>query len=175
VAQGHVMDNIELTQPSTHYREPLLLMRNRKGRFEDVSLLSGDIFHERLAARGTAFGDLNNDGFVDVAINCNDGPAVILMNRGGNGNHWLLVNTIGARSNRDGIGASVRLVSSSGEEQQGFVSTAGSYASASDKRIHFGLGQAAGVRMLEIAWPSGAIQRIESIEADQVLTVREQT
>jgi enediyne biosynthesis protein E4 len=70
VAQGHVMDNIELTQPSTHYREPLLLMRNRKGKFEDVWSLSGDIFHVGLVARGAAFGDLNNDGFVDVAINC---------------------------------------------------------------------------------------------------------
>ena len=173
VAQGHVMDNIELTQPATHYREPLLLMRNRKGKFEDVSPLSGDIFHVGLAARGAAFGDLNNDGFVDVAINCNDGPAVILMNRGGNGNHWLLVNAIGTRSNRDGIGAGIRVVSSSGEEQRGFVSTAGSYASASDKRVHFGLGQASGVRLLEIAWPSGTIQRLENVVTDQVLTVRE--
>jgi hypothetical protein len=173
VAQGHVMDNIELTQPSSHYREPMLLMRNQKGKFEDVSKLSGSIFQVELAARGAAFGDLNNDGYMDVAVNCNDGPAVILMNRGGNGNHWLIVNTIGTRSNRDGIGTTIRLVSLSGEEQQGFVSTAGSYASASDKRVHFGLGSASGVRMLEITWPGGTVQRIEGVAIDQVLTVRE--
>jgi len=173
VAQGHVMDNIELTQPSARYREPLLLMHNRQGKFEDVSASSGDVFKVPLAARGAAFGDLNNDGFPDVAINCNDGPAVILMNRGGNGNHWLIVNTIGTRSNRDGIGAALRLVSSSGEEQYGFVSTAGSYASSNDKRVHFGLGQATQVKLLEIQWPSGKLQKLEQIEADQILTVRE--
>jgi hypothetical protein len=134
---------------------------------------SGSIFQVPLAARGAAFGDLNNDGSVDVAINCNDGPALVLMNQGGTGNHWLLVNTIGTRSNRDGIGAAVRLVSESGAEQHAFVSTSGSYASSSDKRVHFGLGQDSKVRLLEISWPSGAIQRLENIRADQVLTVRE--
>jgi hypothetical protein len=173
VAQGHVMDNIALTQPSTHYREPLLLMRNRNGKFEDVSALSGDIFRLPLAARGAAFGDLNNDGSIDVAVNCNDGPALVLMNRGGNGNHWLLVNTIGTKSNRDGIGATIRLVSASGEVQYGFVSTSGSYASACDKRVHFGLGQATAVSLLEITWPSGTVQKIENLKADQVLTIRE--
>jgi hypothetical protein len=173
VAQGHVMDNIELTQPSTHYREPLLLMRNQKGKFEDVSALSGDVFRLPLAARGAAFGDLNNDGSIDVAVNCNDGPALVLMNRGGNGNHWLLVNTIGTKSNRDGIGTTIRLVSAAGAVQYGFVSTSGSYASACDKRVHFGLGQASTVSLLEITWPSGTVQKIEKVKADQVLTVTE--
>lgn len=173
VAQGHVMDNIELTQPTARYREPLLLLRNRKGKFEDVSGLSGDVFKASFAARGAAFGDLNNDGLIDIAINCNDGPAVVLMNRGGNGNHWLIVDTIGTRSNRDGIGATIRVVSSPGDEQYGFVSTAGSYASANDKRVHFGLGRASEVQLLEILWPSGKVQRLEHIKADQLLTVRE--
>jgi hypothetical protein len=173
VVQGHVMDNIELTQPATHYREPLLLMRNRQSGFEDVSKRMGSVFQVPLAARGAAFGDLNNDGSVDIAINCNDGPALVLMNQGGTGNHWLLVNTIGTRSNRDGIGAAVRLVSDAGAEQHAFVSTAGSYASSNDKRVHFGLGQDSKVRLLEIAWPSGVTQRLENIRADQVLTVRE--
>jgi enediyne biosynthesis protein E4 len=173
VVQGHVMDNIELTQPSSRYREPLLLMRNRKGRFEDVSRQNGQVFQVSLAARGAAFGDLNNDGLVDVAINCNDGPALVLMNRGGNGNHWLLVNTIGSRSNRDGIGAQIRLVSRSVGEQFGFVSTGGSYVSASDKRVHFGLGQDSIVRLVEIKWPSGVVQRLENVRADQILTVKE--
>jgi len=173
VVQGHVMDNIELSQPSFRYREPLLLMRNRKGKFEDVSKESGDIFQTAFAARGAAFGDLNNDGFLDVAVNCNDGPALVLFNRGGNGNHWLMMNTVGTRSNRDGIGASIRMVLDANFEQYGFVSTAGSYASASDKRVHFGLGSFRTARLIEIAWPSGIVQRLENVKADQVLTVKE--
>jgi hypothetical protein len=110
---------------------------------------------------------------VDIAINCHDGAALVLMNQGGTGNHWLLLNTIGTRSNRDGIGGGLRLVSESGAEQHAFVSTSGSYASASDKRVHFGLGQNSRVRLLEITWPSGAVQYLENIKADQVLTVRE--
>lgn len=173
VAQGHVMDNIELTQPPASYREPLLLMRNQQGRFEDVSRQSGAVFQVALASRGAAFGDLNNDGSVDIAVNCNDGPALVLMNRGGNGNHWLVVNTEGTRSNRGGIGARLRVVSQSGAEQHAFVSTAGSYASANDRRVHFGLGQDSSVRLLEITWPSGSVQRLENVKADQVLTIRE--
>ncbi len=173
VVQGHVMDNIELTQPAFRYREPLVLMRNRKGKFEDVSKECGRIFQTALAARGAAFGDLNNDGFVDVAINCNDGPALVLMNQGGNGYHWLIVNTVGTRSNRDGIGARIRLVLDDGFEQHGFVSTAGSYASASDKRVHFGLGAYTVARLLEITWPGGTVQRVQNVKADQVITLKE--
>ena len=95
------------------------------------------------------------------------------MNRGGNGNHWLMVNTIGTKSNRDGIGARIRVVSPSGLEQHGFVSTAGSYASASDKRVHFGLGRDNFASLVEITWPSGTVQRQERVKADQILTVRE--
>ena len=173
VGQGHVMDNVELTEPSVKYREPLLLLRNQAGKFDNVSAQSGAPFQQLLAARGVAFGDLNNDGFVDIAINCNDGPALVLLNQGGNGNHWLLVNTVGSASNREGIGASLRLVTESGLEQHGYVSTAGSYLSASDKRVHFGLGRDRLVRLLEIIWPGGTVQRLEKIPADQILTVQE--
>src|SRR5205807_4238291 len=131
VVQGHVMDNIELTQPSARYRESLLLMRNRKGKFEDVSRQSGPVFELPLAARGAAFGDLNNDGCVDVAVNCNDGPAIVLHNRGNSGNHWLMLNLTGTSSNRDAIGSKIRLVTDSGQQQTRFASTAGSYISAS--------------------------------------------
>ena len=175
VAQGHVMDNIELTEPTLRYREPPLLLRNNGTRFQDVSSQSGPAFQIPIAARGAAFGDLNNDGFIDIAINCNDGPAIILRNQGGNGNHWLLVNLIGSASNRDGIGAKLRLVTEDGTERFSFVSTAGSYLSASDKRAHFGLGPSKKIRLLEITWPSGKIQRLDSIVADQVLTVHEPT
>ena len=174
VVQGHVMDNIELTQPPVRYKEPPLLLRNRQGKFEDVSRNAGEVFQIPLAARGAAFGDINNDGFVDVAISCNDGPAILLMNRGGNGNHWLMVNTVGAKSNRDGIGSRVRLISESGAEQHGYVSTGSSYLSASDKRVHFGLGKDRSVRLLEITWPSGTVQQIKNLAADRVITVKEE-
>ena len=173
VAQSHVMDNIELTRPSTRYREPMLLLRNRQGRFEDVSKGRGSAFEIPRAARGVAFGDLNNDGFIDAAVNCLNGPAVLLRNEGGNGNQWLAIDTIGTTSNRDGIGAKLRLVSESGLEQYGYVSTAGSYQSANDKRVHFGLGKEKTARLLEITWPSGAMQRLQNIPAGRILTVKE--
>ncbi len=173
VAQGHVMDNIELTQPALRYREPLLLLRNIRGKFTDVSKESGVPIQVPRVARGIAVGDIDNDGFLDVAINCNDGHAVVLRNQGGNGNHWLVVKLAGMKSNRDGIGAKLRLVADKGSEQHAFVSTAGSYLSASDKRVHFGLGSAKKVRLLEITWPSGTMQRFESLAADQVLVVKE--
>jgi hypothetical protein len=172
VGQGHVMDNIQLTQPSVSYLEPPLLMRNTDGRFVSVSNQSGPPFLIPLASRGVAIGDLNNDGWPDIVINCNDRPAVILMNQGGNGNHWLLVNTVGTVSNRDGLGARIRVVTASGE-QFVYVSTAGSYLSASDKRAHFGLGGNPVVKLVEITWPSGAVQRLEDVKADQIVTVRE--
>ena len=89
VAQGHVIDNIELMQPGLRYKEPVQLLRNVNSKFQDVSMASGPAFLAPVAGRGAAFGDLNNDGFVDVAVNCNDGAAMVLMNRGGNGNHWI--------------------------------------------------------------------------------------
>jgi hypothetical protein len=116
---------------------------------------------------------LNNDGWVDIVINCNNGPAVILENQRVGGNHWLLVDTKGTRSNRDGIGAYVRLVAESGEEQYAMVSTASSYLSSNDKRVHFGLGRDRRAKLLEIAWPSGKVQTLENVAADQILTVRE--
>jgi len=173
VAQGHVMDNIQLTEPTLRYLEPPLLLRNDQGRFSDVSPQGGSIFTTPIAARGAAFGDLDNDGLVDVAINCNDGPAIILRNRVGHGNHWLALNLIGSTSNRDAIGSRIRLLTESGQQQTRFVSTAGSYISASDKRAHFGLGSSKKIRLIEITWPSGIVQRLESVAVDQILTVKE--
>jgi hypothetical protein len=173
IAQGHVMDNIELTQPSIRYKEPPLLMRNTGSRFTDVSASAGKPFRAAMSSRGVAFGDLNNDGFPDLVINCHDAPAMVLLNQGGNGNHWLMVHTIGNESNRDGIGARLKLVSESGKSQYGYVTTAGSYLSASDKRVHFGLGTDRSAMTLEITWPSGTVQRMENIKADQLLIIHE--
>ena len=173
IAQGHVMDNIEYTRPSTKYKEPMLLLRNQEGKFVNVSKGRGDAFEIPRASRGVAFGDLDNDGHIDISVNVLNGPAVILRNEGGDGNHWLLVNTVGTAGNRDGIGARIRIVSESGLEQHGLVTTAGSYQSSNDKRVHFGLGQDTMVKLLEITWPGGAVQTLRNVKADQVLTVKE--
>ena len=120
-----------------------------------------------------AVGDLNNDGWVDIVMNCNNGPAVILQNRKPTGNHWLIVDTIGTRGNRDGIGAQIRLAAESGRQQFAMVTTGSSYLSSNDKRVHFGLGASSKVKLLEVTWPSGKVQRLENLAADRILTVRE--
>jgi hypothetical protein len=109
---------------------------------------------------------------VDIALNCNE-QAAVLIEWSGNANHWLLVDTVGTRSNRDGIGAQVRIVTQDGKQQYGLVSSAGSYLSASDKRVHFGLGGNTIVKSLEIHWPSGIVQTLSNVKADQLLVVRE--
>jgi enediyne biosynthesis protein E4 len=172
VGQGHVMDNINLTQPDVLYLEPPLLLRNMGKMFADVSGSSGPVFHTPLGVRGVAFGDLDNDGFIDIVLNCNDAAALVLHNNG-NHNHWLIVNTIGTKSNRDGIGAQLRLLTEDGREQYAVVTTASSYLSASDKRVYFGLGRAAVIKQLDITWPSGLVQHFAGVKANQIFVVRE--
>jgi hypothetical protein len=174
VAQGHVLDTIQLTFPHLRYLQPLLLLHNEHGKkFADVSANSGEVFKQKWAARGLAVGDLNNDGALDVVFTTNNGPAYVLRNEGGNRNHWLTLHLVGHKSNRDGIGAEVKIVSASGASQYATVSTAGSYLSASDRRVHFGLGFDTSVNLVEIHWPSGIVQRLENIQTNQILTVNE--
>jgi hypothetical protein len=172
VAQSHVMDNIEYFQGNVRYLEPLLLLRNVQGRFADVSPQSGEPFQHLQAARGAAFGDLDNDGQIDIVVSCLDGKPMVLHNQGSS-NHWIAIRTVGTVSNRDGIGARLHLVSESGANQFGSVSSGGSYFSSNDLRVHFGLGGDKAVRSLEIAWPSGIVQTLHDIQADQIITVRE--
>jgi hypothetical protein len=173
IGQGHVMDNIQLTQPDVRYLEPPMLLRNEAKMFVDVSAKSGPIFQSSLAARGVAFGDLDEDGFIDIALNCNGEPAVLLENAG-KGNHWLIVDTIGTKSNRDGIGAQLHLTGEDGKQQYAVVSTASSYLSASDKRVYFGLGSSTTAKALEIRWPSGIVQNFVHLGADRVVIAREE-
>jgi hypothetical protein len=174
IAQGHVLDTIQLTFPHLKYLQPPLLLRNEAGkRFKDISADSGPIFQKKWAARGLAVGDIDNDGRLDVAVTTNNGPAYVLKNRDSNAGHWLTLNLIGTKSNRDGIGAEIKLVTASGREQYATVTTGGSYLSASDKRAHFGLGDDNSTRVVEIRWPSGIVQRLENVAANQILTVTE--
>jgi hypothetical protein len=113
-----------------------------------------------------AFGDLNNDGWMDAVLTVLGGHPIVLMNRGGN-RHWLTITLRGTRSNRDGLGARVRV-----NGQTRFATTAGSYLSANDKRLHFGLGDSH-VAVIEVWWPSGIHQEVKDVRADQFLEVRE--
>jgi enediyne biosynthesis protein E4 len=172
IAQGHDLDTIELTFPNFHYREPMLLARNNQGTFVDVSADAGDVFKQAWVGRGMATGDLDNDGRLDAVVTTNDGPLHILHNETTSSNHWLLLNLIGHKSNRDAIGAEVKLVTPAGSQLQ-TVTTTGSYLSSSDKRVHFGLGAATSAQTIEIRWPSGIRQTLKDVSADQILRVDE--
>jgi enediyne biosynthesis protein E4 len=172
IAQGHDLDTIELTSPQLHYREPMLLARNTGHGFVDVSAASGGVFHEAWAARGLATGDLDNDGRIDAVVSTNDGPAHVIRNETKTENHWLTLKLVGHKSNRDAIGAVVKIVTPKGS-QYATVSTASSYLSSSDKRVHFGLGSATVAGAVEIHWPSGINQVLKDVHADQIRQVDE--
>ena len=170
-ANSHVNDNIgfEMNVP---FQQRNSIFANAGDRFVDVSASAGEDFQVAAAHRGCAFGDLDNDGRIDVVVSRFDGPAEVFRNVSPGGNHWLLVKTVGTRSNRDGIGAQIRLESASGV-QYNHVTTSVGYASSSSRRVHFGLGQDTVVTRLEIRWPSGVRQELRNVPADQILTVRE--
>jgi hypothetical protein len=172
VAQAHVMDTIELNYPQLRYREPMLLARNTGQGFVDVSNQSGAAFHEPWASRGLAIGDIDNDGRLDAVITENGGPMHILHNETNTQNHWLTLDMVGHKSNRDAIGAAVKIVTAQGE-QHATVTTCGSYLSSSDKRLHFGLGLQSTVKEIDIRWPSGISQTLHDVKGGQVLRIEE--
>ena len=155
-------------------RQPDTLFENVDGKeFRDVSTQVGADFSHAGFQRGSAFVDLNNDGFPDLVVTSLFERPRILMNSADNGYHWLLVNTIGRRSNRDGIGAVMKLTTGSGRTLYNHVTTSGGFMSSSDKRVHFGLGSEKAIESLEIRWPSGVVQTLKKVKADQILTVTE--
>jgi hypothetical protein len=150
-----------------------MLLRNERGkRFVDVSATSGEAFHEEWAARGLAIGDINSDGQLDAVVTSNDGPAYVLLNQTKTSNHWLILNLVGVKSNRDAIGAEVKVSTSEGD-QFATVTTSSSYQSSGDKRLHFGLGSADSIRQIEIRWPSGIRQVLSNQKPDRILIITE--
>jgi enediyne biosynthesis protein E4 len=173
IVQSHVMDTIHLQEPHLHYRESPVLLRNQMGRqFVDVSAESGEVFQQKWAARGMATGDINNDGKIDVVVTSNNGPAWVLMNETPTSNHWITLKLAGVKSNRDAIGAQVEIETEEGR-QYGTVTTASSYESSSDSRLHFGLGKAKVVKTIRIQWPSRIVQTLSNVKVDQILRITE--
>jgi hypothetical protein len=170
-ANSHVSENAGLN-PQQYYRQRNAVFLNLKnGTFADLSTRAG--LTDVAAHRGCAFGDLNNDGKVDIVISAIGSPAELLYNTSPSSNHWIAIQTIGVRSNRDGIGTRIKLTGKSGSVQYNHVTTAGSYASSSDKRVHFGLGADIVVKEIELRWPSGTVQVLRNVRADQILKVTE--
>ena len=174
VARANVLDNINLLNPSLHYPEPNSVFRNLgNDKFVDVSSTAGPDFQVEAAHRGVAFGDLDNDGRIDMVVSVLDGPARIFHNISENKNHWILLKLVGTKSNRMGLGAQLRLTAEDGSVQWNEATTAVGYASASDSRVHFGLGNNTRIKELEIRWPSGIKQVLRDLGVDQILQVQE--
>jgi enediyne biosynthesis protein E4 len=154
--------------------ESALLRNNGNGTFSDVSTRAGSFFEKRQVSRCACFGDYDNDGYVDAFVTTLGGKAILLHNTppAANRNHWLTVKLVGTRSNRDGFGASLEIVAGGMHQYVQAVSESG-YLSQSDPRPHFGLGQHTEVEQLVIRWPSGTVQTLENVKADQILTVKE--
>ena len=178
VTNGHILDNIPLYHPSVAYAEERKLYRNTgDGKFVDVTRTQDAAFRAPRVGRGLAVGDYDNDGWLDFVVNNNGEDAQLFHNDGGESlaekrNHWLGVRLIGTKSNRDGIGAKLKVTAGalvSRDQAKGGMS----FCSAQDPRIYFGLGEHAKVDLLEIEWPSGLHEAIKDLKADQIVTVEE--
>jgi hypothetical protein len=167
VANGHVYPQLPA------YRQPRLLYRNnRDSTFTEISADFGAVLTENRASRGVAFGDLDNDGDVDLLIADLDGPPQLLRNDGGNANNSILIKTIGVKSNRSGIGAKVTVVSGD-LTQIDEVRSGDSYISQSDLRLHFGLEKRTKIDSIQVRWPSGAVDKISGVGVNRIVVIKE--
>ncbi len=173
VARSNVIDNVALfTQ--RQYAEPNTVFRNLgNGKFKDVTGTAGAGFQAACVSRGAAFGDLDNDGHVDIVVNVLNGKAKVFHNTTRNENHWLLLKLIGTKSNRMGLGARIRVTGDDGSVQYNHATTSTGYASSSDPRVHFGLGASRTAKEIQILWPSGAKQTLRDVAPDRIVEITE--
>ncbi len=175
-ANGHVSDDISVVQTNVKYAQRPSLFHNKgKKKFEEVTPKMGAALQKEIVGRGAAYGDVDNDGDLDVVITANNGEARLLRNDNGNQNDVLRIKTVGTHANRDGIGAKVTVKSVNGMPQMQMVKSGSSYLSQSEMILTFGLGTPAEGRMLsvEIAWPGGKTETLTGIAANQIITVQE--
>jgi enediyne biosynthesis protein E4 len=172
MVRGHVNEDIKKDNPQLDYIEPPMLLRNAGRVYRDSSACLGTIASEAFAGRGLAIGDLDNDGREDVVMTANEGRAYVLHNESDSAEHWITLQLVGTMSNRDGIGAEVSVTTAHGTQTK-TVTTAGSYESSRDKRVHFGLGDDAALKEIEIRWPSGQRESIAPQQVDRFYTVTE--
>ena len=173
VARSNVQENIGKLAPRP-YEEPVALFRNLgNGRFQSGGGMAGQDIQKAAAHRGMAVGDLDNDGRMDLIVSVLNGPARIFHNTTHNGNHWILLQLTGTKSNRMGIGAKIRLTTADGLTQYNHATTSTGYAASSDPRVHFGLGASAVAREIEILWPSRIRQVLHDVAGDRVVQVTE--
>jgi hypothetical protein len=171
-ANAAILDN-SMEVEHRPYALPNGLLRNKGNlAFESIGSKAGAAFAQPAAHRGASFGDLNNDGRIDAVVSVLNGPPELWINRSRNENHWIVLNLIGVKSNRDGLGTKVKITTAHGS-QFNEATTAVGYNSSSDKRVHFGLGDTAKIDSIELSWPSGITQVLKNVKADQVLTIRE--
>jgi len=174
LANGHPDDKIEERFSDVKYKEPLLLFHNNGKGFDNVGAASGPIFHERMAARGMAIGDFNNDGAVDILVACNNEAPVLLRNNAAKQNHWLGVKLVGRKANPDGVGASITW--QAGDlKRHVFKVGGGSYLSSHDPRQVLGIGPRTRFDWVEVKWPmpSGKVERFTDIPVDRYITIIE--
>src|SRR6266513_2351021 len=171
---GHVYPEIEGHELGQTYKNPRLVYKNLgEGRFKDVSSEMGPGISERFSSRGAAFGDYDNDGDIDALVLNMNGPPSLLRNDGGNQQNWIKIKLIGTKCNRTAIGARVRVVTGK-HAQMDEVHSGSSVMSQSDLRLHFGLGKAQTVELIEVKWPTTQkVEQLKQVKVNQILTIRE--
>jgi enediyne biosynthesis protein E4 len=173
-ANSHVSENVGLYGHDRYEQSNAVFLNLGHARFCNATAEAGPAMQVAAAHRGCAFGDLNNDGWVDVVVSVIGKPAELLYNTSPGDHHWILLQAEGTKSNRDGIGTKIKLTGESGRVQYNHVTTSVGYVSSSDKRVHFGLGADRRIREIELRWPSGKVQVLKDVAADQILKIREE-
>jgi hypothetical protein len=173
LVNGHVYPEVDSQHLGSSYKEPRILFHNNgDGTYSDISASAGSGVTTAASSRGLAVGDLWNDGRISAVINNMNAAPSLLVNQAKSANHWIAIRTVGTKSNRDGIGARIRVKAGS-RILVDEVRSGSSYISNSDMRVHFGLGKADRVEWVEIRWPSGLLERFAGVAADQILTLKE--